>query len=255
MTAVRALGLVVQIRDEIGRRIAAGEFAAGTAVNIADVARKLAVSATPVREALARLAAEGQLHFVDNIGYSVPPLPDAHDYANWASARVIVEANALLSIAGPIDSHSLDAAAAINARIRSTHFGTTHSGIVGFSELNWRFHATLIALAQNPWLDQLHQRLYAAPQFSRIFLGRGNPNQALIADEHDAIIRRLRRGDRSGASAKLRDHILDSLERDARLSDVPISLRPRNHRDGDHAAPSRFASIPSRTTTLSRRNK
>ena len=42
-----------------------------------DIARRFNVSATPVREAFGRLAAEGQLHFVDNIGYSVPALPAA----------------------------------------------------------------------------------------------------------------------------------------------------------------------------------
>ena len=225
MTTVRAHSLVAQIHDAIHARIAAGEMPPGAAVVIADIAREFGVSATPVREALARLAAAGQLRFVDNIGYSVPPLPDAGDYVNWAVARVVVESNALLYIMGPLDPRALDAAEAVNERIRATAFGTGREGIRQFSELNWRFHATLIGLARNPLLDDLHGRLYAAPQFSRIFLGRGIPNQALVATEHARILRQLRRGDREAAARELRDHIVDSLERDARLSDLSVSLK------------------------------
>lgn len=225
MTAVRARSLVAQVHEEMRRRIADGEFPPGTAVGIADIARRFGISATPVREAFGRLAAEGQLHFVDNIGYSVPALPVAREYVDWAVARVVVESSALLYVLGPIDTRLLDDAEAINERIRTTAFGTNQDGIRQFSELNWRFHAKLIALARNPLLDDVHARLYAAPQFSRIFLGRGIPNQALVSAEHAKVLRQLRRGDCSAAAQALSEHIVDSLERDARLSDVTLSLK------------------------------
>lgn len=225
MTAIRAHSLVAQVHDALRERIVAGHFPPGAAVGIADIAKEFGLSATPVREALARLAAEGHVRFVDNIGYSVPPLPVAKDYVDWAVARMVVEANALLFITGPLDSNALDAAEAINARIRTTAFGADHAGVRLFSELNWRFHATLIGLARNPLLDDIHSRLYAAPQFSRIFLGRGIPNQTQVAAEHAKVLRQLRRGDHAAAAQDLRDHIIDSLERDARLSDVSISLK------------------------------
>lgn len=225
MSTVRARGLVAQVHDEMRARIGAGEFPPGTAMNIADMAKGFGISPTPVREAFARLAAEGHLHFVDNIGYSIPPLPSAQDYVDWATARVVVESNALLYILGPIDTRLLDEAQALNDRIRATDFGVERDGILRYSELNWQFHAKLIALARNPLLDRIHAQLYAAPQFSRIFLGRGILNQAQVAKEHDGVLRRLRRGDRAAASHELREHIVNSLQRDARLADASISLR------------------------------
>ena len=225
MTPVRARGLVAQVHDEMRARIASGEFPAGAPVNIAEAAKRFGVSPTPVREAFAQLAAEGQLRFVANIGYSVPALPAAQDYVDWAVARVVVEPNALLCILGPLDARVLDEAEALNERLRTTDFGTDLDGIRRFSELNWAFHARLIALARNPLLADLHARLYAAPQFSRIFLGRGIPNQARIAAEHAKVLRQLRRGEFAAAAQALRDHIVDSLERDARLSDVSVSLK------------------------------
>lgn len=222
---VRAQSLVAQVHAEVRAGIAAGQYPCGTSINIAETAKKLGVSATPVREALARLAAEGLLLFNDNIGYRVPELPTAKDYTDWAVARIVVESNALQYILGPIDARLLDEAEAINAEIRRTRFGKDTEGVQRFSELNWAFHSRLIGLARNATLSDLHARLYAAPQFSRIFLGRGIPSQARVVAEHDVILRELRRGDREAAAAALRDHIVDSLERDARMADVTLSLK------------------------------
>lgn len=225
MSAVRARSLTTQVYAETVRVLDGGEFAPGAAIGIADFARRFGVSATPVREAFARLTAEGRLRFADNLGYSIPALPTAKEYADWAVARLVVETNALLYVSGPLDARLLDAAVAINQRIGATNFGTSPSGVRRYSELNWRFHAHLIALARNPLLDDLHQRLYAEPQFGRIFHGRGIPNQALVVAEHERVLAALRGGDRLAAATALRLHIIESLERDARMSNLSLSLR------------------------------
>ncbi|HEX4884118.1 MAG TPA: GntR family transcriptional regulator [Casimicrobiaceae bacterium] len=222
---LRRQSLVAQVYDDVRDRIVAGAIACGTGVSIAETAKRLGVSATPVREALARLAAEGLLVFHENVGYRVPDLPTAQDYTDWAVARIVVESNALTYILGPVDPRLLDEADALNREIRATRFGGDVDGVRRFSELNWAFHSRLIALARNATLSELHARLYAAPQFARIFLGRGIPNKAHVVAEHDAIVQRLRRGDRAGAAAALRDHIVDSLERDARTAELSVSLK------------------------------
>jgi DNA-binding GntR family transcriptional regulator len=91
-----------------------------------------------VREAFGRLAAEGQLHFVDNIGYSVPALPAARDYVDWAVARVVVESSALLYMLGPLDARLLDEADAINERLNGRHRPRRHPG----SPAQLAFHAS-----------------------------------------------------------------------------------------------------------------
>ena len=225
MSAVRANSLVAQVHDEVRAGIASGQYASGASLNIAETAKRLGVSATPVREAFARLAAEGGLVFQENLGYRVPDAPSAKDYTDWALARVIVESGALEHLTGPIDGRVVDEAEAVNDEVARTSFGATADGIRRYSDLNWRFHACLIALSRNPTLADLHKRLYAAPQFSRIFLGRGIPNQAQVAAEHAAILRALRDGAHDRAAAAMREHIVESLERDARMADVSLSLR------------------------------
>ena len=222
---IKPHSLAVQVYEEVQRMINSGDLAPGAAVNIAELVRHTGVSQTPVREALARLAAEGQLIFVHNLGFRLPDVPTAKQYTDWAVSRVIVESNALRYILGPIDPRAVDKADAINAQIRRTDFGSSAAGVKKFSELNWRFHAKLISLARNPMLDEVHARLAVMPQFSRVFLGRGILNQTEVTKEHDEIITQLRKGDREGAATAMRDHIVDSLERDAHLSDATISLR------------------------------
>ena len=225
MSALVKVSLVAQVYEDVRDRIVSGAHACGTGVSIAETAKRLGVSATPVREALARLAAEGLLQFQENLGYRVPELPTAKDYTDWAVARIVVESNALRFILGPIDARLLDEAEAINREIRTSRFGGGVGDVRRFSALNQAFHSRLISLARNAMLSALHARLYALPQFARIFLGRGIPNKSLVADEHDAILKRLRRGDRAGAATVLCDHIVDSLERDADTADVSLSLR------------------------------
>ena len=224
-TPVRARGLVAQVADAVRAQLAAAAYPPGAPVAIAEVAMHYGVSPTPVREALARLAAEGLLDFVENQGYRVPPLPTARDYTDWAVARLVVECNALHYILGPLDANLLDEAEAINEALRSTEYGSDAEGVRAYSQANWAFHAKLIALARNPLLDDAHARLYRAPQFSRIFLGRGVPDRKRVAAEHREVLKRLRRGDRAAAADALRDHIVDSLDRDARLAQAAVSLK------------------------------
>ncbi len=225
MNAVRAKSLVRQVEAEIVRLMDHGAFPAGASVSISDLARRFEVSSTPVREALARLAAEGRLVFHENIGYRVPELPTAREYGDWAAARIAVESSALLYTFGPIDGNLLDAAESLNDEMRRTNWGVDSASVYRYSELNRGFHAALVALARNPLLREMQQRLYAGQHFSNVFIGRGMPAVEHVVAEHQEIIDALRTGDTAGAARQLRAHIVQSLERDARISEVSPALR------------------------------
>lgn len=225
MRPVRARSLSRQVHEEIVQLLDSGEFPAGASVGISDLARRFEISATPVREALAGLAAEGRLLFHENIGYRVPALPTAREYADWAAARIAVESSALLFTFGPIDGALLDAADSINEEMRRTRWDGAGSSARRYSELNRRFHAAIVAVARNPLLDDLQQRLYAGRHFANVFIGRGMPAVEHVVAEHQRIVDALRRGETAEAARQLRAHIVQSLERDARVTDAAPSLR------------------------------
>ena len=224
-TPVQARSLVLQVRDEVARLIDAGHYRPGDPVGISELARRFAISATPVREALARLAAEGRLHFHDNVGYKVPEPPTAQEYLDWATARIAVESTALQAAFGPLDGRAIDQAEAINEAMRAARFDSSAASVEQYSELNRRFHAELVAVSRNPLLIDMQARLYAGGRFARVFVGRSEPATALIVAEHQRIIDALRAGEPALAARALREHIVDSLERDARLSDRAPALR------------------------------
>ncbi len=223
--AVRAKGLVLQVHEEVARLIDDGQFAPGANVGISDLARRFEVSATPVREALARLAAENRLVFHENIGYRVPDLPSAREYSDWAAARIAVESSALLYTFGPIDGSLIDLADSINDEMRHADFGSDSASASRYSDLNRRFHAAIVGLARNPLLTDLQARLYAGKHFSNVFIGRGIPARTQVVDEHQRVVDALRAGDAGDAARLLRVHIVDSLERDARTSGASPALR------------------------------
>jgi DNA-binding GntR family transcriptional regulator len=194
-------------------------------VGISDLARRFEISSTPVREALAGLAAEGRLLFHENIGYRAPALPTAREYADWAAARIAVESSALLFAFGPIDSSLLDAAESINEEMRRTAWDGAGSSARRYSELNYRFHAAIVAVARNPLLDELQERLYRGRHFANVFIGRGMPAIEQVVAEHQRIVDALRRGDTGKAAGELRIHIVQSLERDARVAEAAPALR------------------------------
>lgn len=225
MKPVRARSLSRQVHEEIVQLIDSGEFPAGAPVGISDLARRFEVSSTPVREALAGLAAEGRLLFHENIGYRVPALPTAREYADWAAARIAVESSALLFTFGPIDGALLDAAEAINDEMRRTKWDGAGTSARHYSDLNRRFHGAIVAVARNPLFDDLQQRLYTGRHFANVFIGRGMPAIEHVVAEHQRIVDALRQGDTGAAARQLRSHIVQSLERDARVAETAPALR------------------------------
>jgi DNA-binding GntR family transcriptional regulator len=109
--------------------------------------------------------------------------------------------------------------------MRRTRWDGAGSSARRYSELNRRFHAAIVAVARNPLLDDLQQRLYAGRHFANVFIGRGMPAVEQVVAEHQRIVDALRRGETAEAARQLQAHIVQSLERDARVADAAPSLR------------------------------
>ncbi len=87
-TAVEAATL--RLREEI----VAGALPAETRLRLRDLAARTGYGATPLREALSRLAAEGFVVFEGQKGFSVPPVTRAH-LLDITASRQFVEPEAL----------------------------------------------------------------------------------------------------------------------------------------------------------------
>ena len=209
-----ALGSLVDLaHDELHRLITDGELADGERIVIDQFAKILGTSLIPVREALARLHAEGLVTFERNKGYRVALRPTHDQLRQLFEARLVIETGAAELAVERCDRKALDNLKAINQLIASGSYGTTFQAFRDFVTLNERFHVELVALADNPPLSEAYRRLGYHQQITRPTYGRGPGDVQRFVREHEHIISALEAGDSAAAREAVSNHIASGFER------------------------------------------
>lgn len=212
---IRPLSIASQVYETLRRQITENRLEEQSALVISSLAAEFGVSHTPVREALARLHAEGLATFTGNIGYRVTPRPTETDYRHWMRARLAIEVGAMRSIEPPVSAVDIERLSAINLEIASVGIGAGFENARRFSELNRAFHRYLIGLCGNPFLVKAYEQIWLGAHFSRVHFERGVHNQGAIVHEHQIVIDAVRVGQIETACELLSKHIVESLNRDA----------------------------------------
>ena len=88
---VERIALLDQVHEILKERILDRFYEPGVKLNIDALGRELKVSSTPLREALARLTAEGLVSAEPFVGFAVAPMPDAKYYGDLFDFRLIIE--------------------------------------------------------------------------------------------------------------------------------------------------------------------
>jgi DNA-binding GntR family transcriptional regulator len=133
-----------QLRQELRDR----DLASGERLREADIAERLNVSRTPVREALKRLEAEGLVRFAPPRGYVVVQLTPAQVMELYAMRKVLVGAAARFAAeqASPIEIQSMQQVIAKLERAKTPD---------DVAMLNRRLHETIVAAAHNQYLHKM----------------------------------------------------------------------------------------------------
>ena len=198
-SAERAVG---ELREVILR----GELPAGARLGEVELAERLGVSRTPVREALSRLAAEGLVQMVPNRGARV---------ATWTVEELegVFELRALLepeltALAVPqataADADELDALAHEMFEVGCTGPQQDLDALV---PLNRAFHDRLVALADHPALAGALAGAIHPPIVARNFHAYDGPSLRRSLAHHVEIVAALRAGDPDWARAVMTSHI------------------------------------------------
>jgi DNA-binding GntR family transcriptional regulator len=196
-----------RVYDVLQGRIIGGDLEVGSRIHQENVSDELGVSRTPVREALARLAAEGLVEFLPNRGARVAEVT-IDDMRISYEARLALEPLAARYAAerhGPSDIKRINAALADQRRAKSTR---------GTYEAIRRFHLAVVETAGNPLIARFASSLWAGRIGLHVFLRQAN-RAALDADldEHKVILEAIERRDGDRAEQLMHDHIAVSLER------------------------------------------
>jgi len=181
-----------------------------------ELAARLGVSRTPVREALNRLVTEGFLQPCSR-GFMRRPL-DVQETLDLYEARVAVERECLRLALLRGTTEQLDEAQAFLNHSRAVSADTPMAELVALDEA---FHRRLAAMSGNAELQRMLASLNDRIRFLRWIdmehVGRDSTQQ-----EHQSILEALRRRDARAAEQHLSDHIV--LRRDQIAEAIRLTL-------------------------------
>ena len=210
MEAKRAGGrtLAGDAYEAIRQAIRSGSVKPGERLRFADLQALCGMSVTPVREALARLTAEGFTVLDDHRGYSVASL-SLSELRDLTAARQLCEGEALrLSVEkGDADWEArVIAAHHLMARIPQAREDIPSAIREDWEERHAAFHAALISACGSPILLEICEKLFSrADRYRRLSVsisaGARDP-----AAEHRRLMELALARDGQGAGAALREH-------------------------------------------------
>jgi DNA-binding GntR family transcriptional regulator len=184
-----------------------GGFPPGQRLKEAELADRLGVSRTPVREALSRLMADGLLTLHPMRGFAVAEL-DRQQVLELYALREFIEGAAARFAAQHASPHEIRSLRAmiedsrkIDGRDASAH-----------ASMNKRFHAAIGEASHNRYLKEALARLADSLDLIRktTFLIEGRTGD--VERQHLTILDAIEARDADGAEAAARDHIRKAAE-------------------------------------------
>ncbi len=178
-----------------------GQLRPGDRLLETELAQRLGISRTPVREAIRQLEAEGLVVHVPRVGAAVRSL-EPGEVTELYEMRGVLEGTAARLAARAGSSVELDDLATINAEMAAAQGDPAR-----MYELNRQFHAALLNAARNRYLA----RSVAGLQKTLLLLGPTTLEESDRArnavEEHEAVLTALRARDEQGAEAAMRAHV------------------------------------------------
>jgi DNA-binding GntR family transcriptional regulator len=194
----------------------------GSRLNIDALADRLGVSPTPIREALARLAAEKLIDVESYRGYFIKERPTPAQLADLFDVRKLLELHAVRRAATrPTMSHLVEMERLL-FEMGGPDLGPQFHEFREFSILDQRFHETLVRMADSPALLDSWRALNIHVQASRFFRTSGLVDVQHSVTEHAAILGALVAGDTTAASEAVSEHVDAGLRRS--LSGDPTAI-------------------------------
>lgn len=192
------------VYDSLRQALRSGVYRAGDRLREDEVAKRLDVSRTPVREALGRLVEKRLLEPAGGRGLVVRRLatPEVHELYVM---REILEGAAAHLAAKYISATEM---AILRDNLEATRAATAPESLAA---LNANFHRTIVGAAHNRYLQSALEELQdtIALLGGTTFSVRGRKKEVLA--EHEAIVAALDASDQEAAEAAAAAHIRNAL--------------------------------------------
>lgn len=223
----KAGGDGMEVLAPLNRRVSAAELAYGrlreAILSLAlppgallartEIAGRLAISQTPVREALLRLQEEGLVEVVPQSATRVARI-DLQAAREAQFLRLSVEVEIVRRLANGDPGTLAEELPLLLERQRAL---VAAADVAGFTEADAQFHATLYRAAgvRNLW-DLVRTRTGNLDRLRRLHLPAAGKAEAILA-EHEALAAEILCGDAAAAEKRLRIHLSDTFAKVAEI--------------------------------------
>jgi DNA-binding GntR family transcriptional regulator len=202
------ISLKQQVTEILRNTIAAGDLLPGSLHSVRELAQRLGVSRTPVREALIDLSSRGMVRFERNHGVRILQTT-LHDLDEIFEIRLLLEVPASRRAVERLDEVGIRS-------LRSAFESMERAAIAGDEPRMWRwdrtFHHTLLTLSGNrrlaDYVDSLRDMV-----LMRGATTAGRTRTLIeIVNEHRDILESIVKKDATGAANALQAHIKHTAE-------------------------------------------
>ncbi len=193
-----------QAAERLREQIFSGALSPGSFLDEAALCERLAISRTPLREALKVLVAEGLLRHEPRRGCFVAEITE-RDVDEIFPVIALLEGRAAYEATERAGSADIAALEVLHERLRSH---AAAGRIDAYYEANYAIHEAFITLADNRWLAQVIGDLRKILRLARhqTLHVPGRLQQSL--GEHLAIFDALQRKDCAAAEQAMRNHLM-----------------------------------------------
>jgi DNA-binding GntR family transcriptional regulator len=186
--------------------VLSGELPGGHLFSEGEIATRLGMSRTPVREAFLRLQAEGLLQLIPKRGVVVAPVPpgEAEDVLDAREAIETAAVRRLLRRPDLVPAALDEMRAALGVQQDHADSGD----LSAFAEADEAFHRTIVAAGRNELLISFYATLADRQRRMSIRALGPVPGQLpVVLREHEALIAIIDAGDDVAFASALRDHL------------------------------------------------
>jgi GntR family transcriptional regulator, carbon starvation induced regulator len=223
------------------RDILQGCFAPAQPLRVAELSERYGISATPLREALSRLAGERLVVATPNRGWRVAPISMA-EFQDLARARLALEAALLDDAIANGDLNWESGIVAAHYRLSQTPTPLGEQDTIEARQ-SWIaahdvFHLALLAAARSDWLKGFYQQTIEQLQrHHQAVLFHSNARRdtpemveilatALSVPRHTRLMQIVLDRDRQAARAELEAHVDVTLNIYRHIAEIDRSARP-----------------------------
>ena len=198
-----SLSLVETAYREIKRRILQNRYPGGFQILEDELTRELAMSRTPLKEALVRLQNEGLIEVLPRRGMRVLAL-DAEDVADIFEVLSVLEMLSVRLIAERVEN--AESVRRLRAHVDTMKASLEADDLDAWASADEAFHRSLVDESGNPRLAAAARTLLDQSQRFRMFTLRLREKPVKSTRSHEALVQALKRNEVAKAETEHSSH-------------------------------------------------